>query len=177
MRFLVLFYGLIVINAIGQPVSREYDLKAAFLYNFAAFINWPETAFDSPESSLVIGVIGGNPFGSALDVITRDERIKGRPIRIRYLQADEVPEGCHMIFICESARREWESIIGGCQKKPVLTVADMDEFIEIGGMIYLGLDSRVRIKINLTAVEAAGLVVSPKLLRIVDVITMPAATP
>lgn len=173
----LLFAGLAVLPLKSQTVSREYDLKAVFLYNLAAFIDWPESVISQSDDPFVIGVIGVNPFGSALDDIVRDERIKGRPILIRHINTKEGAVGCHIIFVSASERREIKSIVRFFRQQPVLSVADSPGFLDAGGMVLLDADTRIRVKVNLGALRAAGLAMSPKLLRLAEVVDMPPSAP
>src|SRR6187551_312193 len=112
----VALLGLLLL-ALGTPaalpaqVSREYDVKAAFLYNFITFTEWPEEAFSTPASPYVIGVLGDDPFGRALDEIVNGERIKGRPLVVR--RVDQVGDArrCHILFISNSESRRVNDVI------------------------------------------------------------------
>lgn len=161
----------------AQTVSREYDLKAAFVYNFATFVEWPAGAFTRPDTPFVIAVIGENPFGPALEELTRGERVKGHPIVIRRIQTAEGAAGCQLVFISTSVRRDLKEILEYFHHEPVLTVSDIAGFLEAGGMIRLGVDAHINVQINLTAVRAGGLTVSPKLLRLAQVVNLPLAPP
>jgi YfiR/HmsC-like len=168
----------------GAETSREYQVKAAFLYNFVKFTDWPnEAAADSNEPNsvdgnepMVIGIIGKDPFGKAFEPI-KDKRIKGRKIvlkRFRGLegskQSNEQVEGvrkCHVLFICRSQKEQLGEIIEAVKDYPVLTVADMSGFLESGGMInFIMEENKIRFEINLTAVRHAGLRISSRLLRL-----------
>ena len=154
----------------GQ-VSREYDVKAVFLYNFASFVEWPETAFKEEGAPFVIGVLGGDPFGQALDEVIKGERAKGRALLIKRLASvDDVP-GCQILFIGASEASRLAQILRQCRGKPVLTVADAPDFAEKGGMIGFRTEGgRLRLEINLPQLRESRLTVSSKLLRVARVI-------
>ena len=94
--------GLLAALPVSAQVSREYDVKAAFLYNFITFTDWPAAAFSGPDSPYVIGVLGEDPFGAALDEIVKGEQIKGRPLVVRRFKRIEDVHHCHILFISSS---------------------------------------------------------------------------
>jgi hypothetical protein len=155
--------------ASGQA-SREYDVKAAFLYNFITFTEWPADAFSEPVSPYVIGVLGEDPFGSALDEIVNGEQIKARPLVVRRFKRIEDMHRCHILFICASEARHLPEILRRLNGQPVLTVADLPGFAEAGGNIGFISDGRVKLVINPAAIRSSNLAVSSKLLRLAQLI-------
>ena len=148
------------------PISREYQVKAVFLFNFAQFVEWPSSAFADADSPMTIGVLGTDPFGNYLDDTVKDERIKGRSLLVQRFRRWEEIKACHILFVSRSQSNQLEQIVGGLAGKNVLTVGDFDGFAQRGGMIrFLTDNGRVRLRIRLDAVKAANLVVSSKLLR------------
>ncbi len=162
--------GLLAGPARGHALSREYDVKAAFLYNFATFIEWPKEAFARADSPFVIGVMGTDPFGSSLEETIAGERIKGRPIVIKRFSEPEDARGCHIVFISASEKRRVKELLRILQRLPLVTVADMPGFVEAGGVIGFVTDSRVSIRINPSTLRATKLTISSKLLRLAQVI-------
>jgi hypothetical protein len=164
--------GLIVLGACAASsranaqVSREYDLKAAFIYNFITFTEWPASAFHSSESPYVVGVVGQDPFGSALDVIVNGERIKGRPLVVRRFRRLDDLHNCHILFISTSESVRLTDTLRRLRGRPVLTVSDMPGFTAAGGAIGFTFTSKIGLNINPRAIRAANLVVSSKLLRL-----------
>ena len=161
-------------NVLGQA-SREYDVKAVFLYNFASFVEWPEAAFTNPDAPFVIGVLGNDPFGRALEDVIKGERGKNRPLQIKRMTGTDDVSGCHILFICASEAPKLVQILQRCRGKPVLTVADIPGFAETGGgMIGFRTEaSRLRLEINLAQLRGSQLTVSSKLLRVARVIGEP----
>lgn len=151
--------------------ASEYQVKAAFLFNFSQFVDWPAEAFPSSDTPLVIGVLGEDPFGSFLDQIVANERFRGRPFQVRrYATVDEITT-CHILFINRSAGDRPEVILAGLKRRPIVTVSDADGFAQHGGMIRFVTDrNRIRLEINLAAVDAAHLTISSKLLRVAEII-------
>lgn len=160
----------------AQAATREYDLKAVFLYNFATFVEWPPAAFGSPEAPFVIGVLGQDPFGSALDEVAAGEKVKGRRLVVRRCRTIEEGAACHILFISASERDRLPEILRAVQGRPVLTVADMPRFVEAGGIIGFSTAARLQLHVNATSARISRLTISSKLLRVAAVREM-AATP
>lgn len=151
---------------------EEFQVKAIFLYNFVQFVDWPPGSFATPESPIVIGVLGQDPFGGFLDELVRGERVKGRPLVVeRYRWPGEIDE-CHVLFISGSEGSRIEQIAAALRGRPILTVGDWESFARHGGMIHFVLENkRVRLRINLDAARAVGLTISSKLLRSAESVT------
>ena len=171
--WLVLFcLGLNV--ARGQTVSHEYPLKAVFLFNFAQFIDWPTNAFDKPDSPLVIGVLGDDPFGTVLDDAVRDEIVNGRKFVVeRYRRVEDI-KTCHILFISQSETRRLDKIMAGLKGKPVLTVSDIDGSAYRGVCVrFITENNKIRLRINTDSLKEANLTMSSKLLRVAEIISDP----
>ena len=144
----------------GQEVPLEYRVKAAFLFNFAKFVEWPREASVGP---LQICVAGRNVFGEALADTVRGENINGRPLAIRVILEPE--PGCHIIFVPRGAATA--AYLRAARSSPVLTVGEIPEFIAQGGIVNFTLDgSSVRFEIDPEAAERIGLRISSRLLRL-----------
>lgn len=145
----------------------EYQLKAAFLYNFAKFIDWPSEAFASENAPFVIGILGDDPFGKILQDTVKGKAINTHPIALRPFRDAADTTGCHLLFISRSLKENFPEIIKKLQGKSVLTVSETEPFIESGGMINFVEDAKkVRFQINETAAKAAKLRMSSKLLSL-----------
>jgi hypothetical protein len=148
---------------------NEYALKSVFLYNFCHFIEWPNSAFNSPNEPLIIGVIGQDPFGSLLKEAVQGETYHGRPIQIEHYRSPKEIKHCHLLFIGRDENPQLPTILDAVASKSVVTVGETDDFLERGGMITLPAErNRVRLRINANALRAASLDVSSKLLRVAD---------
>jgi len=158
-------------------VSREYQLKAVFLYNFAQFTEWPDDAFATDKSPLVIGVIGSDPFGHSLENTIKGETIQGHPLVIQhYHRADEI-KACHILFISQSENRQLDEIVRSLKEKPTLTVADADGPASAAVMIrFMVENNKVHFRINQRAATNAHLILSSRLLRVADA-TPPGGSP
>ena len=167
----LMFPGATVASAQSGP-SREYQIKAVFLFNFAQFVEWPANAFAGASSPIVIGVLGENPFGDYLDETVRGEKVENRPLEIqRYLQVDEI-KTCHVLFISRSEAPRLEQILLSLKARSILIVGDGDDFVNRGGMIRLATaQNKIRLIINVGPAKAANLTISSKLLRSAELIT------
>ncbi|MGA2030208.1 MAG: YfiR family protein [Verrucomicrobiota bacterium] len=158
----------------GQTVSHEYPLKAVFLFNFAQFTDWPTNAFDKPDSPLVIGVLGDDPFGALLDDAVRGETVNGRKFAVeRYLHVEDI-KTCHILFISQSETRRLDKIEAGLKGKPVLTVSDIDNSAYRGVCVqFVTINNKIHLRINLDSLKDANLTMSSKLLRVSEIISLP----
>jgi YfiR/HmsC-like len=155
----------------GQ-VSREYDVKAVFLLNFAQFIDWPPEAFPDPEAPFVIGILGADPFRRTLEDVVRNETLRDRKVVVRRFQRVEDLGSCHILFISTSEERALPRIVTELKGRPILTVSEIEDFAQAGGMIRFYIpDAKVRFRINNEAARAAHLMISSKLLRLAEVVT------
>ncbi len=149
--------------------SREYSLKAAFLYNFCQFIEWPDTAFAGRGAPLVIGVLGDDPFGSLLEETVEGEVVRGRRLRVERYRRVEDARRCQILFICGSEGKRSGAIVAALRGRSVVTVGETADFLEQGGMIALLSDqNRVKLRINPAMLRSSNLTVSSKLLRVAD---------
>jgi hypothetical protein len=153
-------------GAQGQSVA-EYDVKAAFLFNFAKFIQWPPNTFKSPVDPIAICVLGPNPFGAALSDAIKGKAVEGRSLSLRQIADDEPVSNCHILFVNPSQRKRFQTIAGSMKSAAVLTVGESQGFADDGGIINFKLDNgRVRFEINVEAAERAHLYISSKLLSL-----------
>ncbi len=144
----------------------EYQVKAAFLFNFAKFVQWPPNAFGDANTPYVIGVLGQDPFGSYLDETVRGERLNGRPLVVqRYRHASEIRQ-CHVLFISRSESDHLDQIISSLKYRKILTVTDAAG--GNGGVVirFVTEGNRIRFKIDVQAAKIADLTISSKLLRL-----------
>lgn len=172
----VLSSGFAMAQGIGQsepPQSPtpEYQLKAVFLFNFAQFVEWPDTAFASPAAPLVIGVLGSDPFGGLLEEAVRGEVVNGHPLAIRRFNRVEDIDTVHILFLGQTDGSRLATVLTELKYRPVLTVGEADQFARTGGMIGFVMDhSRIRLRINRQAAEAASLQLSSRLLRPAEIV-------
>lgn len=151
--------------------APEYQVKAAFLFNFSQFVSWPPRAFASATSPIVIAVLGRNPFGSDLIAIVRGERVGEHPLIVRqYGDVSEV-DRCHILFIDRSESARLPHILAALRGRNILTVSDIDGSARTGVMIDLVRDDQhIRMEINNVAARASGLTISSDLLRLARIV-------
>jgi hypothetical protein len=161
-----------VAGASGESAAPEYQVKAAFIYKFATYVRWPAAAVAGASAPFVIGVIGEDPFGPALDAVVRGQSVWGKTIIVRRLDRPEDARRWHLVFVCSSERRNLQHILAVLRDTPVLTVSDMDQFAVLGGMIGLVTteDHHIRFEINKSAIDRAGLKASSTLLQLARVV-------
>lgn len=172
---LLLFLMLFGINfkcSVAQAqTSREYQLKAVFLFNFAQFTQWPSNAFTNSDSPIIIGVLGIDPFGETLDEVVRGETANGHKLVVeRYRRLEEI-QTCHILFISQSETRRIDRVLEALKGKPTLTVSDMEP--AAGRMLairFVQENSKLRIRVNTDAVSEAHLTLSSKLLRASEIV-------
>ena len=152
------------------PAFDEYQLKAAFLFNFAKFVEWPPDAFSSADEPIGICVLGQNPFGTVLEETVRGKVVGHRTFVVLQILDGQHVTGCHIVFICASAGKRSVSLLEELRNMGVLTVSETDGVQAMGGVIGLNLkDGRVRIEIDLAAAERAKLRISSKLLSLAEI--------
>jgi hypothetical protein len=158
----------------AEGVSREYPLKAVFLLNFARFTDWPTNAFDRPESPLVIGILGSDPFGPMLDLAIENEQVKGRKFVIeRYPRLADL-RTCHILFIGQSEINHLDKIETELKTRPILTVSDIENSAERGVCEqFITENNKIRLRINTDSLKIAKLTVSSKVLRLAEIISGP----
>jgi hypothetical protein len=154
-----------------STAPTEYEVKAAFIYNFAKYVRWPEASTSETRKPFVIGVIGRDPFGQALDDAVRGQSLEGRAVVVRRLSKVEEVADCDILFISSSEKNNLQRIFQALREAPVLTIGDMDRFAERGGIINLTTEEkRVRFEINVEAAERAGLKPGSQLLRLARIV-------
>ena len=153
------------------PSASEYEVKAAFLYNFAKFVEWPPTAFADQSSALVIGVLGDDPFGVDLDRAVEDKTVNGRALVVRRFKRLEEVTTCHILFVSASESGRLAHVLELLRTSSVLTVDEDDQFVHLGGIINFTIrDNKVHFVINAEAAQQAGLKISSKLLKVADTV-------
>jgi hypothetical protein len=153
----------------APPAPTEYEVKAAFLYNFARFVEWPPEALRAEP--FVIAILGRDPFGPVLDETVSGKTVAGRPIQVkRASRVDEVRDA-QIVFVSNSENKDLAAILKALDKPGLLTVGDVDGFAEQGGAINFTVQSRrVRFEINPTQAEQAHLKMSSQLLKLATLV-------
>ena len=164
--------ALLLSRALPAAAPGEYQVEAVFLLHFTQFVEWPQESFGGPHAPFVIGVLGRDPFGPALDAAVRGETTAdGRPLVIeRYTGAADI-RPCQILFIDRSAAHEAHQALQGLAHAATLTVSDVDLPDPRDLVIrFLNEERRIRLRINIDSARSAGLTISSKLLRPSEVV-------
>lgn len=158
-------------TADAAPVATsEYQVKAAFLYNFMKFVDWPSDGLNS-ATTISLGILGRDPFEDALEEV-KGKHAKGRRVVVLHFRSIEEVKGCDLLFICASEKGRLSQILKFTQNYRMLTVADQDGFCEAGGMINLVfVKNRVGFEVNVAAASRARLRISSQLLKLARSVT------
>jgi hypothetical protein len=158
------------LSAIAQ--QSEYTIKAVFLEHFARFVEWPDS-FEIADASypFYVTVIGDNPFGSILDQIYSEQKIKNRRVKILYISDPDQISNCHILFISSSNKDILNEILLRTRDRPILTVSDTEGFAENGVLINFYLtENKIKFEINERAVHNSGLIMSYRLLSLARIV-------
>ncbi len=150
-----------------QPKPNEYQVKAAFLYNFGRFVDWPSDSVAGEDHSFDICVIGRDPFGRAIDDAIAGGSIDGKPVAAKRILKPQDALNCRILFISSSEESRLKTILDAVDKSSILTVSDLPQFVQKGGMIQFVLtDNKIRFEVDLASAEKAHLTLSSELLKI-----------
>lgn len=167
--FVALLLAFCCSKANAQAISREYKLKAVFLYNFSSFVEWPPSAFNSADAPFVIGIVGPDPFGSFLDETVAGEKAQGHPMVVKRFDDVREVKDCQILFINQPGHTA--DVLSSIKNRNILTVSDENNFARMGGMIHFSTESnKIRLQINPSAAKAEKLNISSKLLRLAKII-------
>jgi hypothetical protein len=177
-RSLVLLAGLFLLPGVAAAqTAAEYDIKAAFLYNFTKFVDWPASAFPD-AGTLKVCVLGDDPFGHSLQSVN-GEAVGNRKLKVVRTDSPAKPSDCQVLFISRSERARVPQVLAAVKDSPVLTVGDTPGLVDQGVSINFTLEgSKVRFEINTDAADKAGLKISSKLLQLAKrVVSAPGSRP
>ncbi|HVM31918.1 MAG TPA: YfiR family protein [bacterium] len=151
-------------------IPLEYQVKAAFLFNFAQFVHWPASDFTRPQEPFRIGILGQDPFDGFLDETIKGEAIEGHPLVVeRYTDATQAKD-CQVLFVSRSEASRMAAILSELRGRNVLTVGDCDGFLKAGGVVRFVLEkNRVRFRVSLEAAKAGNLSISSRVLRLAEI--------
>jgi hypothetical protein len=173
-----LTYILIALFAFGSFAAKaqkftEYEVKAAYIFNFSKFIKWPQNSFDNQASPYVLGIYGEDPFGPIIKKIIGNRKSNGRNWVVKYYNQPEQIKQCHILFISDVSPSELRRVMEYTEKMPILTVGDeLVDFCQRGGEInFTPKNSSKRFEINNKEAKKAGLSISSKLLMLSKIIS------
>jgi hypothetical protein len=165
-----LFASAMPIALAGDSVEDVNLLKAAFIYKFTLFTNWPENTLNEKGAPLSLCIAGEDELADALSQL-RGKIIKGHPLGIQAIKDVQVPRTCHILFIAASEKKNLLNLIKAVSGLPVLTISELPRFASTGGIFELYRENgRIRFVINLGASRKAGLEISPNLLNLGTVV-------
>lgn len=165
----------LAVVSLGAPLAQaesEYDVKAAYLFKFTKFVEWPSSAFPGPQAPFVIGIVGRDPFGG-LDQILKGKRTGDRDFEVRSVGANDAAalRNCQMIFVTSAEEHRLADILNSVQGRPVLVVGESEGFANAGGMLGFNLQqSRLGVEVNSGAARQARLKISSQLLNIARIV-------
>lgn len=153
-------------QAVGT--APEQNIKAAYLYNFGAYVDWPAEVLP-PDAPLTIAILENEPVAAALEQITRDRRVKGRSVRVRRLAPGESLDGVQMLFVGADGSAELSTLTAAARSRSVLVITESGEGLRQGSVInFVLVDDRVRFEISLDAADASRLAISSRLLAVAE---------
>lgn len=153
-----------------QPAA-EYQVKAAFLLNFAKFIQWPSSAFQDEKSPITVCIFRYDPFGSALDEMLRGKNLNNRELIARRVTEPQQLSSCQLIFVSDREARRLPEILAALKRGSFLVIGETSSFAEHGGSIEFYLeDNKLRFAVNLDALARSHLTVSSKLLALAKIV-------
>ena len=161
---------LVAAPALSQNIN-EYQMKAAYLYNLAKFVDWPADAFKTPSTPITICVLGKSPILNTLNEAVNGETVDERKLIVRQAFNAQEASNCHILFVSSSDRKYSQSVLRDVKTSGLLTVGEINGFASQGGVVGFRVDvNKVRIEINLDAAEQQRLRISPKLLSLAQVV-------
>jgi hypothetical protein len=144
--------------------AAAYQIKAAYLYNFTRFVEWPD---DAVRSAFIIGVVGHKDLSEYLEAIVSGEKINNRPIRVRYFRNLNEVDDCNILFLSSTDATMIREGITSMNRRSILTVSDAEDFLQWGGMVrFYTQENKIRIQINASSARAGNLQISSKLLNV-----------
>jgi YfiR/HmsC-like len=159
---------------ISAQTVEESRVKAAYLYNFAKFVEWPSGVFRNPDDPTVICVVGDERISDVLEPAVSGKKANGRPVEARRPRSSDEFKSCHVLFIGFSDKERITQLLNRLQRSSVLTVGQSDQFIRLGGMINLALkNTTVELEIDPEASNAVGLKISSRLLVVARLVKAP----
>jgi YfiR/HmsC-like len=178
-KWLAIRVAICCLAAVTQAQSAtEYQVKAAFLFNFAKFVDWPADAFPGTDAPLQICVLGSDPFGHEFEEMIADKSVNGHRIEVIHPSGVPQAKACQIIFVASSAKQQVREVLHSLRGASVLTVGDTAGFAGMGGIINFVLDDgRVRFEINVKAAERAHLKISSRLLTVAKLLVTDEESP
>lgn len=158
-------------GAVEEHAVGEYQLKAAFIFNFTKFVEWPAPSLAATNAPFVIGILGEDPFGKSIDDIVQSEKVRGHPLVVKRLKSGDPLEGCQILFISRSEKENLEPLLKQLAARPVLTVGEVDGWAARGVMVNLMVvQGTMKMEINRRQIDRSQLQASSKLLGLAKIV-------
>jgi hypothetical protein len=172
MRSLLTFLSALTLSfwastLVAQTIAKEYRIKAAFLFNFAQYVEWPPDTFKDANSPLTYCTIGDDPFQGVLDESLNAKAVGTRPLRVQHLKQPENFQGCQVLFIGANEKKRITTVLETLKQSPVLVVGESNHFVQQGGTVgFLSEENTIRFEVNLDVAQRARLNISATLLSV-----------
>lgn len=151
--------------------ATEYEVKAAFIYNFARFAEWPASAFEHPDDPIRLCIWGDDSFGDILEETVRGKTVALHPLVVSHIAAAAKARDCHIVFIGRSHAAQLGPVIEAVRDLPVMTIADMEGAVQRGAILSFTLqEGRVRFAVNADSAKRSGLALSSQLIKLATVV-------
>ncbi|WP_171013469.1 YfiR family protein [Chitinivorax sp. B] len=152
--------------ALNEP-DLEHQIKAAYLYKFLGYVEWPSTAFAQLGAPVIIGVIGADAVATELGRLKSGRLVNNRAIEVKQLRTDDSIAGVHVLYIAQQEASNLKRLLSAIQAQPVLTITDSAGGLDFGSVInFVPVDNRVRFEVSVVHAERSGLKVSARLLAV-----------
>jgi hypothetical protein len=181
-RFIVvcLICATLALSSRAQTVdstdSSEYLIKAGFTYNFAKLMDWPANTFPRPDSPIVIGILGSDPFGSTLETVLAGKKVNERSFVVKHLKWGTDIKGCNILYVSNSEGAHLDELFRLLKGLPVLTIGQMPGFARHGGIVNFVIENdKVRFEVNVEAAKQADISISSRLLTLAKIVPQTAA--
>lgn len=153
-----------------SPALSEYQVKAAFLYNFLKFVEWPEGGPTAPNAPITLCILGNDPFGDIMNGL-KDKQVEGKKVVVRKMRSASSLRDCQAVFISESEKSNVESITELARGLHILTLGDTERFAQKGVIINMYMENnKVRFEINIDSARQAGLRIDSRLLNLAAIV-------
>jgi len=151
--------------------SSEYLIKAGFTYNFAKLMQWPANAFPQPDSPIIIGILGNDPFGATLDSVLMGKKVNARSFVVKHLKWGADIKSCNILYVSASEAAHLDEILRLVKGLPILTIGQMPDFARRGGIVnFIIEDDKVRFEVNVEAAKQADISISSRLLTLAKIV-------
>lgn len=159
------------VSAQDPPTLPEYVVKAGFIFNFAKYVEWPADAFEGPDSPIMIGIVGADPFGDRLETILKNKTIRNRRFEVQRFREPSELRRVHILFIPRTERERFREILKQTEAWPVLTVGEDEGFAGAGGTTNILIENeKPKLEVNPDAAGKARLAIDPKLLKVAAIV-------